>query len=66
MTSRPIDKKKPANHRCVNCVHWPKRTCYPIMCGKREARCEVGDRDIDYWNCCPRFEWNPRKTYTKD
>lgn len=66
-TVRPIDKSKPANHRCVNCIHWPKRRKNGGVWRPSDKlyHCDTAARDIDYWNCCKHFQWNPDKTYAQ-
>lgn len=77
---KPIDKSKKSNRRCVNCVHWKECSSYKdspykpkFRFGKYGERitpekiCPVaGGKEINYWNCCQHFEWDPEKPYTKD
>lgn len=61
---RPIDKSKKSNRRCVNCINWPNCRRLPLKhYNDKFYHCDVGDRDMDYWNCCQHFQWNPTKTY---
>ena len=68
---RPIDRSKPSNRRCINCIHYPERVPNPKFdkmqgCFSREKPdvCPTMRVAIDYWNSCAYFEWNPDKTYT--
>lgn len=64
---RPIDKTKKSNHRCINCIHWAeKRPYHAVTCFDPQFYCPVGKRDMDYWNCCKQFEWNPNKLYKQE
>lgn len=71
--SKPIDKSKPSNRRCINCIHYPKRRPAPEPRFRSwntvtpEAICGASnDKPINYWNCCKQFQWNPDKSYTSD
>ena len=71
--TKPIDRTKASNRRCVNCIHW--KDAAPA---KAEAEwsnqfqgiivkdriCPKTGKGINYWNCCQRFEWDPEKEYT--
>lgn len=63
--SKPIDKTRPSNRRCWNCKHW--KAVKEIKGGwrieDRKFYCETGGRQMNYWNCCAYFEWNPEKEY---
>lgn len=64
---RPIDKSKPSNHRCINCVGWEKAK--PLTTrhwSDPEKHCEMADKNINYWNRCKQFQWNPNKLYKKE
>lgn len=61
---KPIDKSKSSNKRCINCearskakplqiTHWDDKGFF----------CEMANKEIAYWNCCPMFRWNPDKLY---
>lgn len=64
---RPIDKSKTSNHRCINCSAWDNRV-------KNKTRdwsdpswhCPKSGKDINYWNRCPLFRWNPNKVYKEN
>ena len=72
--TKPIDRLKSSNKRCINCAHWKK----VITAGAgpswsnsaqalvmREKVCQVaGGKEVNYWNCCRKFEWDPEKEYT--
>lgn len=72
-TTRPIDRTKASNRRCVNCIHW--KDAAPA---KAEAEwsnqfqgiivkdriCPETGEGINYWNCCKQFAWDPEKEYT--
>lgn len=64
---RPINKSKPSNKRCINCAHWEKAKKVPRQrWDTRERHCEVAGHDVDYWNRCALFRWNPGKLYKED
>lgn len=71
--TKPIDRSKTSNRRCINCVHWKTATdvssiewdnrAQSLM--EREKICHTaGDKGINYWNCCKHFQWDPEKEYT--
>lgn len=61
---RPIDKSKPSNHRCINCAAWPNAKSIPARhWSDPEKHCDEANKDINYWNRCPLFRWNPDKLY---
>lgn len=65
--AKPIDKSKPANKRCINCIHYPQRKPNPDKhrYSDPDDICPTADgKLINYWNCCGHFDWNPDKTYT--
>ena len=65
---KPIDRSKPSNRRCINCVNWDTAADIPLVQSYnvlREKICDVaGGKEISYWNCCRCFRWNPNKQYT--
>ena len=63
--SKPIDKTRPSNRRCWNCKHWEevKEIKGGWRIEDRKYYCETGGCKMNYWNCCPYFEWNPEKEY---
>lgn len=68
--TKPIDKTKPSNKRCVNCTHYPNRQPNPTYNGRpgwhtgAEDICPTANnKPINYWNCCSQFDWNPDKIY---
>lgn len=71
--TKPIDRSKSSNRRCVNCIHWkasdPEKTGlvwknhFPGAVVRERICLETGE-GINYWNCCRRFEWDPDKEYT--
>ena len=64
---RPIDKSKPSNRRCINCESWEKATALPVRCwDDPQKHCGEADKDINYWNRCPLFRWNPNKVYKEE
>lgn len=64
---RPIDKSKPSNHRCINCTEWDKATKLPTRhWSDPEKHGETANKDINYWNRCKHFQWNPNKLYKKE
>ena len=61
---RPIDKSKPSNKRCVNCVFWNSaKKITMLRWDTKERHCEEAGYDVNYWNRCPLFQWNPEKLY---
>lgn len=77
MKVRPIDKSRPSNRRCCNCIHFPKRVpippkqrrMMPLSNGSTIYRFDTcptaGGKAINYWNCCKYFQWNPAKQYVE-
>lgn len=64
---RPIDKSKPSNKRCVNCVFWKKAKPITVIgWNTPERSCKESGREVYYWNRCPAFRWNPDKLYKED
>lgn len=64
---RPIDKSKPSNHRCINCTEWDKATKLPTRhWSDPEKHCDTANKDINYWNRCKHFQWNPNKLYKEE
>ena len=62
--TRPIDRSKRVNRRCVNCAMYSSCTPLPFtMRQSKSLHCPTADKDVDYWNCCKKFSWNPEKTY---
>mgnify|MGYP005809005211 FL=1 len=63
--SKPIDKTRPSNRRCRNCKHWEevKENKRSWRIEDRKINCETGGHQMNYWNCCAYFEWNPEKEY---
>lgn len=60
-----INRSKKSNRRCWNCEHWDKARLVrdgPLLQDRR-FHCDVADHDINYWNCCAYFKWNPEKEY---
>lgn len=72
--TKPIDRLKSSNKRCINCTHWKKAiTAGPGPSWSNDAQalvmrekvCQVaGGKEVNYWNCCRKFEWDPEKEYT--
>lgn len=61
---RPIDRTKKVNRRCINCIHWKERSKKHLNnCLDKCFYCDVGAKDLEYWNCCSHFEWDPGKVY---
>ena len=60
MTTKPIDKSKKSNRRCVNCEFWPT---YAGVRLDSKPFCKTGNRTCEYWNHCSQFKWNPNKRY---
>lgn len=55
---KPIDKSKKSNRRCCNCEYRPEGMNYDWS-----TYCEIGDKQVAYWNCCHLFVWTSRKQY---
>lgn len=68
--TKPIDKSRPANRRCINCVQWDSRVPNPNTSHRwddHEFLCPASnDKPVNYWNCCKLFQWNPNKPYKKE
>lgn len=67
-STRPVDRSKRSNRRCCNCANWHRRAVLPqaLRSATRFFRCPVGQKDIEYWSCCPRFKWDPSKDYKEE
>lgn len=59
MEAKRINKAKKSNRRCVNCVHWNRRT----EAGRYDICPVAGGKRIHYWNCCEHFAWAADKLY---
>lgn len=68
--TKPIDKSRPSNRRCINCTQWDNRVPNPNMSHRwddHEFLCPASnDKPVNYWNCCKLFQWNPNKPYKKE
>ncbi len=63
-TIQPIDRTKKSNRRCINCIHWKNRDQRAISkYSDKPFHCGAAGKDIEYWNCCDYFQWEPSKTY---
>ena len=59
-SSRPIDRSKRSNHRCLNCTHF----CYVDgTIGK--TCCELTGDPKTFYNSCAKLEWDPELIYTE-
>lgn len=64
---KPIDKSKKSNKRCINCEFWDKATVLPMkFYDDPDRNCDKSGKDINYWNCCKMFQWNPNKLYKEE
>lgn len=72
-TTKPIDRTKASNRRCVNCIHW--KAGAPAKTGvgwsnhfqglvTPDRICPKTGEGVNYWNCCKQFAWDPEKEYT--
>ena len=72
-TTKPIDRTKASNRRCVNCIHW--KAGAPAKTGvgwsnhfqglvTPDRICPKTGEGVNYWNCCKQFVWDPEKEYT--
>lgn len=51
---RVIDKSKKSNIYCAHCKHYT---------GWQTSRCNIKSKEVNYWNRCKRFIWNPHLNY---
>lgn len=66
MNRKPIDKTKKCNRRCCNCRHYDERVKNPARRSWAEHvfLCPAaGNKEIDYWNCCKKFDWRSDREY---
>lgn len=53
---KSLDKTKKSNIKCEHC-----KFCYnnPFMVSiiSKPYKCELEDKEVNYWNRCKRFEW---------
>lgn len=65
---RLIDKSKPSNRRCCNCVGWKGKTPLPPARRTPSAYflCPRSRRPMEYWSVCPMFKWDPDRHYKQD
>lgn len=67
MKPRLIDKSKPSNKRCINCAFWDSAKVITVIgWNTPERHCKEADHDVNYWNRCPAFRWNPDKLYKEE
>ena len=66
MKTKPIDKSRKSNRRCVNCEHYPHRSTYYTVKDVMNNPCKVNGKRVEYWNCCKSFEWSKTKQYVGD
>ena len=63
--TRPIDRTKSSNRRCVNCAEYKNCRKMPVNGPISKALfCEKAQKHVDYWNRCRHFQWDPGKRYT--
>jgi len=61
---RTIDKSKVANIKCEHCNWWFREAPNgdsEWWCHNKNS-CKYKE-EVNYWNRCPEFEWNPKLNY---
>lgn len=64
MQTKPVDRTKKSNRRCVNCEHYPHNSTYYTGADVIKNPCKMSGKSVEYWNCCKDFCWSTRKKYT--